>query len=249
MVRWNRNHVLIFETDRPESLDQNNAWATAIIFTEPPEDAVRAAANKPLLRFNPLLSWRKDGDYVVSKSLAGLLWRHDHNSIGTADRAFLGIAGERRRTSSLNKWELGWGLAARHESETRRQFAKTTVLPWGVLYSHFSAAVAQSRTNTFTRTKVLWGLAGGRKSLDKGGHTVTLLPWGLLLRSTAAPDQQAFHVVGTDISHGKLRVSGETTRFRVLGIPVWTSRIGPEPAHFPDVAGRAGSAGADHDTQ
>jgi len=223
------SRVVIFVTDAPELPGQMDAWTARIAFTEPPEDALRAADNSPLLRFNPLLSWRKDGDYTVTRSLGGILWRHDHNSVGTADRALWGILGEQRRTSSLHQWELGWGLAARRQSEARRHFEKTTLLPFGVLYSHFSAALPQCPTNTLSRTRVAWGVVGSDTTIEGGGRTLSLLPWGLLLRRTSGPEKQSFHVAGTGLSHRTSLDAGATTRFHVLGFPVWSSRVEPAP--------------------
>jgi hypothetical protein len=39
------------------------------------------------------------------------------------------MLGESRRTASFNKWELGGGLVARHESEAHRGITRTTLLP------------------------------------------------------------------------------------------------------------------------
>ena len=89
------------ETDKPSALAEADAGAGPATFTEPPQEAARAAANKSFLRLNPLLSRRRDGDYSVTKSLWGLLQRHDQNSVGAADRILLGIVGESRRTSSF----------------------------------------------------------------------------------------------------------------------------------------------------
>jgi len=65
--------VIVLETDDRAALRQTEEFTAQVSFTEPPEDAVRAAANSSLRRFNPLWSWKKDGDYAVSRSLAGLL--------------------------------------------------------------------------------------------------------------------------------------------------------------------------------
>src|SRR5438045_51142 len=48
-------HLIVLETDDPESLIEPDRIAAAITFIEPPEDAARAAINRPLLRVNPFL--------------------------------------------------------------------------------------------------------------------------------------------------------------------------------------------------
>src|SRR5262249_26670529 len=70
-------HVILIETDEVQSLGNADTLASHVTFTDPPEDATRAAANTPLRRFNPIWSWQKDGDYALSRSLCGLLSRHD----------------------------------------------------------------------------------------------------------------------------------------------------------------------------
>src|ERR1035441_8752151 len=72
---------------------------TGIVRSEPAEDAVRAEANSPLRRFNPFWSWQKDGDYTVTRSVGGLLSRHDRNSVGAADSLLLGMLAESRPTT------------------------------------------------------------------------------------------------------------------------------------------------------
>jgi len=218
IVRCEGQRVLLLETDAPSALGEADAGPGPATFTEPPQDAVRAAANNPFLRFNPLLSRRKDGDYSVTKSLWGLLERHDQNSIGAADRILLGIAGEWRRTSSFTKLSLGWGLLAKRQSEARRGITKTTLLPWGILQSHFSTPLLQTPADTLSRDTFLWGLAASRTSVDNGRQALRILPGGLLFRSTAAPGNSAVHLLGTGISH-----TDATTRFRLLCIPLWTT--------------------------
>jgi hypothetical protein len=221
-IQRDGKRVILLETDHPEALPSAQTCAGSLTFTEPPENAARAAANSPLRRFNPLWSWQKDGDYAVTRSLGGLLSRHDRNSVGAADRFLLGWLAEWRRTASFHKWELGGGLVAKHESEARRGFTKTTLLPWGVLASHCSATLPQSPGKTLIRTSVLWGV-GGSVTLDaEGCRSVHVLPFGLLLCHTTAPGQTSLHVLGT----GFLR-SGPTSRFRLLGIPLWTTHTPP----------------------
>jgi len=218
VVRCEGERVLLLETDKPTALVRAEAGPGPATFTEPPQDAARAAANNAFLRLNPLLSWRRDGDYSVTKSFWGLLERHDQNSIGAADRILLGIIGECRRTSSFNKWKLGWGLVAKHESEARRGITKTTLLPWGILQSHLSTPLPQAPTNTLSRDTLLWGLAASRTSVANGRHALRILPGGLLFRSTTAPGKRAVHVLGTGTSR-----TDATTSYRLLCIPVWTA--------------------------
>jgi hypothetical protein len=224
VVRCEGKRVLLLETDTPSALGEAEAGPGPATFTEPPQDAVRAAANNSFLRLNPLLSWRKDGDYSVTKSLWGLLERHDQNSIGAADRILLGLVGECRRTSSFSQWELGWGLVAKHQSEARRGATKTTLLPWGVLQSHFSTPLPQAPTNTLSRDTLLWGLAASRTSVANGRQALRILPSGLLFRTTTAPGKKAVHVLGTGISHTDANQnSGASSRFRLLCIPLGTT--------------------------
>jgi hypothetical protein len=218
VVRCEGKQVFLFETDKPSVLGEAEAGPGPATFTQPPQDAARAAANNPFLRFNPLLSSRKDGDYSVTKSLCGLLERHDQNSIGAADRILLGLAGECRRTSSFSKWNLGWGLVAKHESEARRGTTKTTLLPWGILESHFSTPLPQAPTNTLSHDTLLWGLAASRTSVANGRQALRILPGGILFRTTAAPGKKAVHVLGTGVSQ-----TDTSTRFRLFCIPVGTT--------------------------
>ncbi|MGD0260970.1 MAG: hypothetical protein ABSD29_14235 [Verrucomicrobiota bacterium] len=228
LILRNGKRVILLETDDRETLQDAERCAREVTFVEPPEDAVRAAANSPLRRFNPLWSWQKDGDYAVTRSLGGLLWRHDRNSVGAADRFLLGLLAESRRTTSFHKWELGGGLVARHESEARRGITKTTVLPWGVLASHCSARLPQSPGKTIMRTSVLWGL-GGSVTMDGAGcHSVHVLPFGLFLRRTTGPGQSSIQVLGTGLFRKEAtNHSGSTARFRLLGIPIWTTHTSP----------------------
>jgi hypothetical protein len=220
--------VILLETDNRETAPNSETCLREVTFTEPPEDAVRAAANSPLRRFNPIWSWQKDGDYAVARSLGGLLSRHDRNSVGAADSFLLGMIAESRRTTSFDKWELGGGLVARHESEARRGITKTTLLPWGVLASHCSARLPQSPDRIITRASVFWGL-GASVTMDGAGcHSVHVLPFGLLLRRTTSPGQASIHVLGTGLFRKEAtNHSGSTARFRLLGIPLWTTHRSP----------------------
>lgn len=220
--------VILVETDSREAVRNAQTYARQVVFTEPPEDAVRAAANSGLRRFNPFWSWQKDGDYTVARMLGGLLSRHDRNSAGAADRLLAGMLAEWRRTDSLNKWELGGGLVARHNAEARRGITRTTFLPWGVLASHCSAASPQSPGKTLKRTSVLWGLGTSLTTDGTGYHSVHVLPFGLLLRITTGSAQSSVHILATGCARKEgPDHSGSTARFRLLGIPVWTTHAPP----------------------
>jgi hypothetical protein len=144
--------------------------------------------------------------------------------VGAADRFLLGMLAESRRTASFHKWELGGGLLARHESEARRGVTKTTWLPWGVLASYCSARLPQSPGDTITRTSLLWGLGASVTTGGEGGHSVQVLPFGLLLRRTTGPGQSSTHVLGTGLFRQQATDhSGATARFRLLGIPIWST--------------------------
>jgi hypothetical protein len=224
-MRRSGNRVILLESDDHAALPKAEASVTAITFAEPPEDAVRNAANSPLRRHNPIWSWQRDGDYTVSRTLGGLLSRHDRNAVGVADRILLGWVGERRQTASFNKWELGGGLLARHEAEARRGTSKTTLLPWGCLASHCSARLPQTPNKTIARTSLLWGL-GATATFDEAGcQLIEVLPFGLLVRHASSPARSSFHILGTGVM--RMRASDRstpTTRVRLLGIPIWTTR-------------------------
>jgi hypothetical protein len=223
-IQRDGKRVILVETDSRATLPSTEICAHDITFIEPTEDAVRAAANSPLRRFNPFWSWQKDGDYAVTRSLGGLLSRHDRNSVGAADRFLLGLLAETRRTTSFHKWELGGGLVVRHESEARRGTSKTTLLPWGVLASHNSARLPQSPGISILRASVLWGLGASVTEDEVGCHSLRVLPFGLLYNRTTGLGQTSTHIVGTGFTHREAtKLSGSTTRFRLLGIPLWTS--------------------------
>ena len=216
--------MILVETDQLETRKNAEAYASAVMFTEPPEDAVRTAANSPLQRFNPLLAWQKDDDYTVTRSLGGLLSRHDRNRVGGADRFVFGLLAESRRTASFHRWEVGGGFVAKHESEARRGFTKTTLLPWGVLTSHCATRLPQSPDKTMTRTSLIWGLAGSVTTDPASRRSIHVLPFGLLVNSTMGTGQFTLHVLGTGYSQREAADhSGSTTRYRLFGIPVWTS--------------------------
>jgi hypothetical protein len=160
--------------------------------------------------------------------MGGLLSRHDRNSVGAADRFLLGMLAEWRRTTSFHKWELGGGMVAKHESEARRGITKTTLLPWGVLASYGAARLPQWPDKTIARTSVLWGL-GACVTMDGAScQSVHVLPLGLLFRSTTAPGQASMHVLGTGLYREEATDhSRSTARFRLLGIPIWTTHTSP----------------------
>jgi hypothetical protein len=217
-------HVILIETDDHEALRDISALADKITFTGPPEDAARAAANTPLRRFNPVWSWQKDGDYAVSRSLCGLLSRHDRNSVGAADSFVFGLMGESRRTTSFDKWQVGAGLVVRHESETRRGFTQTTLLPWGLLFGHSSARLPYAPDKTIARASLVWGLGGSVAVDGDGVHSLRVLPFGLLFRKTTGPRQSSLHILATGLSRKESADHAHTSsRFRVLGIPIWNS--------------------------
>jgi hypothetical protein len=221
VVERDGRYVILMETDRPEVLRSFENFCQEVSFTAPHEDAARAEANNPLRRFNPLWAWQKDRDYTITRSLCGLLSRHDRNSIGAADTFLLGVLAETRRTSSFRKWELGAGMIIRHESEARRGVSRTTLLPWGVLASHASARLPQSPDKTIARTSVLWGFGASASKSGAGLRSFNLLPFGLLLHKASGPNEDSFHIFASGLSHktiGKRR----TTRFRLLGIPIRT---------------------------
>lgn len=235
-VDWNRpdgrvgfivrdgKRVIMVETNKRKALRDADAYLNSVTFTEPHEKTVRLAENSPFRRFNPLWSRQKDGDYILTRSACGLLSRHDRNSVGASDRYVLGLLAESRRTIHFRKWELGGGLLARHESEARRGFSKTTLLPWGVLASHCSARLPQSPDKTITRTSIVWGLAESSTMDAKDTRRVRVLPFGLLFRRTSCPGQTSVHVLGTGRFHREATgKSGAINRFRLLGIPIWTT--------------------------
>jgi hypothetical protein len=217
--------VVLMETDNREALQKSEAFIKQVAFIPSAESAARAAANNSLRRFNPLLSWQKDGDYTVTRSLGGLLSRHDRNSIGAADSFLLGMVAESRRTTSFNKWEIGGGFIARHESEARRGSIKTTWLPWGVLASHCSARLPQAPEKTITRASVVWGLAASVTTDQDGNRSACLLPFGILLRRATGPGHSSFHILGTGFS----RRAASTARFHLFGIPIWTKGPSANP--------------------
>ncbi len=229
-----RKHVCVVETDDREGLENTKRLMGAISFTEPSEDAARAAKNSFLRRYNPFVSWQRDGRYTVTRSLGGLLSRHDRNSVGGADSILLGLAGESRRTPSFHKWQLGGGLLVKHESEVRRGFSKTTLLPWGVLAAHCSAKLPQSPENIISRSSLLWGLCGSTSKNGAGRRTVHVLPFGLLYRGTHGSQESSVHVLGTGVSRdGAADDSSPTRRYHLFGIQIWTTRPTPRKQQPP----------------
>ena len=220
--------VVVVETDQPEALAETTSWSKAITFAQPPQYATRAAENPALLRFNPLFSSQKDADYTVSKTLWGAVSRHDRNNVGAADSLVLGLLGESHRTASFNQWELGWSLVANHESDSRRGVSKTAVLPLGILYHRLSAKLPQDPNLTLSHASVLWGLAASQAKDSSGRRALKILPAGLLFRSESSHARTAVHVLGTGIARTKpTSTTSGTTRFRLLGIPLWTTHSAP----------------------
>ena len=212
------NQIVIFETDRPDGLADKDPLSKAITFTQPPEDAARASANHAISRFNPLVSWQKDDNYIVTKALWGILSRHDRNSVGAADRLVLGLLADWHRTKSFTKWELGWSLVAKHQSDSRRGVYKTTVLPWGILCGQFSARLPQDPSRKVSRVSVLWGLLASRTHNSADQTTFNLLPAGLLLRDQLSPSHTSFHILGTGARRTHPTATrGATTRYRLFG--------------------------------
>jgi hypothetical protein len=227
-IQRDGRRVVILETDDRKTAPDIDTCARAVTFVEPPEDAARAAANPPLRRFNPFWSAQKDGDYAIKRSLGGLLSRHDRNSVGAADRWLLGLLAESRRTTSFHKWAFGGGLIAKYESEARRGSTHTTWLPWGVLASHSAARLPQSPDITIARTSVLWGLGASVTADETGDRTVRVLPFGLLVHRTIGAGRSSFQILGTGAVHQEATDhSGSTTRYRLLGIPLWTTHSSP----------------------
>jgi hypothetical protein len=216
--------VILLETDGRETPRNADEFVREIHFTEPPENAERAAINSPWRRFNPFSSWQKDGEYTVNQTLGGLLARADRNSVGAANTFVLGLVLESRRTASFEKWELGGALIARHEAEARRGFAKTTCLPWGLLASHCSARLPQSPEKTITRASILWGLGASMTKGQTGERTIEVLPFGLLWRRVTGPNHSSFHILGTGVARTEAaRGARGTERYRLFGIPMRTT--------------------------
>jgi hypothetical protein len=209
--------VLILEADRLDTPLRPEAWDIKVTLS--PEESARAAANPALLRLNPFFSRQQDADYTVDRSLWGLLSRHDRNGVGAADRLLLGLLGESHRTSSFNKWELGGSLIAKHESDLRRGYGKTAVLPWGVLYAQFQARLPQDTNRIIGRVSALWGLAGSWSQDGNGRSTVHLLPGGILFSHVKDSQHNASTVLWTGLSRTKATPgTKEKIKFRLLGV-------------------------------
>jgi hypothetical protein len=227
LIHRDRRRVILMEADDPQSLAKAQDGLREITFAAPPEDALRAATNSLLRRFNPVWSSQRDGDITLSKSFCGLLSRHDRNAVGAADSYVLGVMGESRRTASFRKWQVGAGLVAKHESEARRGMTRTTLLPWGVLASYGATRLPQSPDKTIMHETVVWGLAGSASLAESGRRDITVLPFGLLYHRSTGGGVSSMHILGTGVSH-KQNANHKTTRtqVRILGIPVLT-KINP----------------------
>lgn len=224
-INQNQRQVLIYEADQALALGDSTTWAEAIGFAHPPENALRAAANSTLLRINPLFSWQQDADYTISRSLWGLLSRHDRNSIGKADRLLLGLLAESHRTANFHKWELGWSMLAKHDSDSRRGLSKTGLLPWSVLYSQFTAELPDEPVRTLSHKSSLWGLAFSQTADGRYDQNLNILPAGILFRKQVGKDKTASYILGTGFSRShRAPLARNQTQFRLLGIPVWTKR-------------------------
>lgn len=218
--------VILVETDDVAAVGNAAALAGNVVFTPPAEETARAAVNTPLRRFNPFWSRQQDGDYVVSRSLIGIVSRHDRNSVGAADTYLGGMLGESRRTKSFHKWEIGGGWVMKHEAEDRRGFAKTTLLPWGVLASHCVSRRPKSPDKTISRSSILWGAAGSVSTDETGGRSFHLLPFGLLFCRTTGAGVSSTHILGTGVFYQQgSKNSGAVERFRLLGFPLWTTHL------------------------
>jgi hypothetical protein len=218
------NRVIVIETNQAEALATAPELARLASFTEAPEIAARAAANHVVLRYNPLLSWRRDADYSVTQSLWGLLWRHDHNALGAADSLLCGMALDCHRTDASSKWSLLWDLAAKHQSDARSRTASTSILPWGSLWTNVAMPSPDDATATLRRDSALWGL-GFSWNRWPGAYKFRLLPSGLLLRCDETASSSSCHLLCTGMSSTKIG-SGEAAvvkhKIRLLGLPVWS---------------------------
>jgi hypothetical protein len=216
-------HVILMESDDPALVWRTAELASRVTFIEPTEDAARAAANNNLRRFNPVWSRQTDGDYNIARSLWGLISRHDRNNVGAADRFLLGLLAESCRTDSFKKWQVGGSLVVSHESEARRGYSQTTVLPWGLLASHSCAKLPYSPDRNMARMTFLWGIGAATAVNGAGVHSVRALPFGLLFSQSAGPGQCSFHILGTGFTRKTTESSSPISRYRFLGVPVGTS--------------------------
>lgn len=209
--------VLIFEADQPDTPLRPEAWKITVTLS--PEESARTAANPLLLRFNPLCSRQQDADYLVVRSLGGLLSRHDRNGVGAADSLMLGLVGKSHRTASFNQWELGGSLIAKHEADVRRGYSKTAVLPLGILCAQFQARLPQDTNHTVARVSTLWGLAGSWRQDGDGRSTLHLLPGGILFSHVKDPQHNSITVLGTGIARTKVTSGAKAKiKFRLLGV-------------------------------
>ena len=218
------NRLTVIESNLPEALTAASDLAKQATFTESPELAVRAAANNAVLRYNPLVSWRRDADYSVTESLWGLLWRHDHNAIGAADSLLCGYALSCSRTGSYSKWSLLWDIAAKHRSDDRSRTASTSILPWGILWTNVAMPLPDDAAATLRRDSALWGL-GFSWNRWPGGHEFRLLPGGLLLCCDDTPKHSSFHMLCTGVSStqaGSAAVPKTKHQIRLLGLRIWS---------------------------
>ena len=131
----------------------------------------------------------------------------------------LGLLGESHRTASFNKWELGWSLIAKHESDARRGYCKSAVLPWGALHGQFFALLPLDTNRTIARVSSLWGLAASWIEDGNGRSTLHLLPVGILFNHVEDLRRSSTTVLWTGISRTKSMAGAkDKVKFRLLGV-------------------------------
>jgi hypothetical protein len=203
------------ETDCPAYLA--NAWTAepGIKFAESPELAKRADQNNALFRFNPLFSWQKDGDHATTKSLWGLLMRHDSRIVGTDNSLLGGLLLRSHGTENSSRFSLLGGLLFSLQNENRRGMSEVAVLPFGLLWDHFASNVPEKTSDRIARDRFLLGLAGeNMKYAD--GRDLRILPAGVLFRSDDRPASRTFRILGTGVGSA----ADGARQFRLFGIPV-----------------------------
>jgi hypothetical protein len=225
--------VYLLETDDANLMAKFPAWRGAVTFTEPPQDAERAAANQFVNMVNPVFSQQVDGDYLVSRALWGLLLRSDHNSVGTANRVVLGFLAKTSHTATFTKWSVGTKAVMYHDSDERRGISRTSILPWGVLAYQFESVWPQNPTKSMSHFTMLWGFLARHDTDGPERTTTKLLPWGLLYKNTKAPGRSSFHILATGVSKSDPTTMAKgRTKYHFLGLPVWwstTPKLEKEP--------------------
>ncbi len=208
-------HVVIIETDLPAYMA--NVWTAmpGITFTESPEEVKRAGQNNALLRLNPVISWRKDGDHTTTKALWGVLARHDSRLVGTEDSLLGGLLFRGCDSEHSARVSLLGGMLFSLKNENRRGMSEVGLLPFGLLWDHFSTNVPEKTSDRIVRNRVLFGFAGQSLCCPDGGD-FRVLPAGALFRCDSRPASRTFRVLGT----GTGTKADGTRQFRVFGIPV-----------------------------